>query len=125
MVIPLLVSFESCAELFGGFHHCFESIGVVEGQVSKGFAVEIDVVGCQFVHEAAVSGAVGTGSGVDTGNPKAAVCTLFEFAAYVSVSHCAINGILGYGPDVFTTTEITFGLFENFFASGSRRYVVD
>ena len=122
-VIPLFIFHTGGS--FGGVHHSFEGFGVVHGQIGQGFPVQIDVVGCQFVHQAAVSGAVGTGCSVDTGNPKATVSALFELSTNIGKSHGAVHGVFGYGPDVFTTAEKTFGLFENFFASGTRRSVVD
>ena len=47
-----------------------------------------------------------TGGSVDTGDPKAAKCTLFGFAVAVSVLERLFNGIFGNGIDVLASAEV-------------------
>ncbi len=49
------------------------------------------------------------GTCVDTGNPKLAVSTLFQFAANIGIAHSFVHSVLCNGEDVLAAAKITFG----------------
>ena len=67
------------------FNDCFEGLRMIHCQIGKYFPVQLDVVYLELVHETRVRHSLLAGSGVDTGNPKAAEGPLFIPAIPVSV----------------------------------------
>ena len=56
--------------------------------------------------------------------PKATEVSFLVLATYVSILHSFLYSILRYGPNILTTTKVSFGLLHYFLASCSRRYTV-
>ena len=111
-------------DLFYFVHDGFEGLGVVHGQICQHFAVEFDLVGFDFSHKLAVGHTVCSGTSINSGDPKRSEVSFFGFSVAVGVKHGFFYGVFGHGPDVFTSSKITFGLFEDFFSSSSGSYCI-
>ncbi len=106
-------------DLFYFVYYSLKSFRMVHGQVGQDFPVEFNVVGFHLSHELAVGHPVHPGTRVDTGDPEGAEISLLVSAVPVGVHHGFLHGVLGYGPHIFTSSKVTFGLLEHFFPSGS------
>jgi hypothetical protein len=73
----------------------------------------------KLVHQPGVSGAILAGGSIDTGNPKLAIGTFFQFTTYISIAHCFVHRIFGDGPDIFSSAKKAFGGLKDFFAPSS------
>ena len=113
-----------CA-LFGLVYDSLERLGVVDGEVGENLAVDLDVLLVDEADELAVGYALHTCGGVDTLNPQSAESLLFLLAIPVCVGLTLLPSVLGYGPDVLTTTEVTLGEFEDSFAPCAGSCVID
>ena len=96
-----------------------ESLGVIEGKVSKDLAVDFDTRLGELVHELAVVHAILAHGGVDTDNPQAAEFALLVSSVAISVSLTLFVRVLRHSPDILSRTELTFGLLQDFLSSGS------
>lgn len=103
--------------LLDAVDNSLESFWVVHRKISEDFAVKANTCGAETVHKTAVSGAVLTGSCVDTGDPEAAESTLLVSTVAVGVSKAFFNGVLGYGVDLGTCAKVSFGGFKNALAA--------
>mgnify|MGYP006910568357 CR=1 FL=1 len=105
-------------------NNSLESLGVVDSEVGKHFAVDFDAGSVELTHEHGVREAFDAGSGVDTLNPKCAEVTLFILTVAISVSKTFFPSILGNGPNVFAGTIVTASEFQNSFTLCTRSDVV-
>ena len=96
-----------------------ESLGVVEGEVGKDLAVDLDTRLGELVHELAVVHAKFTHGGVDTDNPQAAEFAFLVFSVAISVGLTLFVRVLRHSPHVLSRAELTFGLLQDFLSSGS------
>ena len=60
----------------GGVHQGLESGHVGDGQVRQDLPIDLDAGQLEAVDQVGVVGAADTGTGVDTGDPEAAILTL-------------------------------------------------
>ena len=98
----------------------FEGFGVVQSQVGQHLAVEFDTGFLQTAHQHRIGHPVSPGSCADTHDPQSTEIALFLFAVAVSVNQTFFDGVLGYRPNVFPRTVITFGQLEDLFAALAR-----
>ena len=96
-----------------------ESLGVVEGEVGKDLAVDLDTGLRQLVDELAVVHVVLTHGGVDTDDPQAAEFALLVSSVAISVGLTLFVRVLRHSPDILSRAELTFGLLQDFLSSGS------
>lgn len=95
---------------------------VEDGHVGKDLAVETDAGLLEAVHEHGVGHAVGTGAGIDTGDPQTAERTLLIAAVTVSILTGAHNSLLGNAVDVVAAEAETLGKGKNFLMTGTSRH---
>ena len=96
-----------------------ESLGVVEGEVGKNLAVNLDARLVQLVHEHAVRHVIFTDGCVDTDDPQGSEVTLLVPSVAIRIGLPLFVGVFRHSPDILSGSELTFGLFEDFFAAGS------
>ena len=96
-----------------------ESLGVVEGEVGKDPAVNLDTRLGELVHELAVVHAILAHGGVDTDNPQATEFALLVSSVAISISLTLFVRVLRHSPDILSRAELTFGLLQDFLSSGS------
>ena len=96
-----------------------ESLGVVEGEVGKDLAVDLDTRLGELVHELAVVHAILAHGGVDTDDPQAAEFALLVSSVAISVGLTLFVRVLRHSPHVLSRAELTFGLLQDFLSSGS------
>ena len=65
--------------------NCLESLRIVEGEVGKDLAVDLDTGYIQLVDELAVVHAIFTDGSIDTDNPQAAEFALLVSSVAISV----------------------------------------
>ena len=107
------------------FNDSLESFRVVQGQVGQDFAVDFDTGLVQLVDEHAVRHVVFTDGCVDTDDPQGSEVTLLVPSVAVSVGLSFFVGVFRHSPDILSGSELTFGLFEDFLAPGSRGHSID
>ena len=98
---------------------------MVDSEVGENLAVDLDVLLVDEADELAVGHAFHTRGGVDALNPQSAESLLFLLAIPVCVGLTFLPSVLGYGPDVLTTTEVTLSEFEDSFAPCAGSCVID
>jgi hypothetical protein len=103
------------------FYHRFEGVGVVHGQISQDFAVELYFFFRELMNQPGVRDTVGTGSGINPGDPKAAEGTLLGFAVAVSVLQAFFDGVFGNRVNIPARAKETFRELQDFLASLSGR----
>ena len=96
-----------------------ESLGIVEGEVGKHLAVDLDASLRQLVDELAVVHVVLAYGGVNTHNPQATELALLVSSVAISVGLTLFVRVFRHSPDIFSCAELTFGLFQDFLSSGS------
>ena len=96
-----------------------ESLGIVEGEVGKDLAVDLDTGLRQLVDELAVVHIVLAHGGVDTDDPQAAEIALLVSSVAISVGLTLLVRVLRHSPHVLSRAELTFGLLQDFLSSGS------
>lgn len=106
-------------------HDAFERVGVVHRQICKSLAVEFDAGFFEQVHKSRVRNAMLARRCIDALNPKRAEFAFFQFAADVRVLHTFFDLVFRDGVDVFLSSEIAAGLFQNLFSSSLGSYAVD
>lgn len=107
---------ELLRSLLGLVDDSLESLGMVNGEVGEDLTVDLDALLVDEADELAVGETLETSSCVDTLNPKGAESLLLLLAIPVSIGLTLLPGVLGYGPDVLTTSEVTLSEFEDSFA---------
>ena len=96
-----------------------ESLGVVEGEVGKDLAVDLDTRLGELVHELAVVHAILTDGSIDTDNPQTAEFALLVSSVAISVGLTLFVRVLRHSPDILSRAELTLGLLQDFLSSGS------
>lgn len=106
-------------------HDCFESFGIVHGEVGENLAVDFDSGLVDESHKLAVGKILKTRSSVDTLNPESAEIAFFLLAVAVGVGKTFFPGVFSNGPYITAATEVSTGKFEDFLAACARSNVVD
>lgn len=115
MSLPLSVN-----GLFYFFDDGFERIGVVQGQVGQYLTVQLDTGFLQTSHQHRVGHTVSPATGADTDDPQGAEIALFLLTVAVSINQTFFDGVFGYRPHIFPRAIVTFGQFEDLFATRAR-----
>ena len=110
--------------LFGFSYGSLESLGMVGSEIGEDLTVDLDVLLVDEADELAVGDALHASCSVDTLDPESAESALLSLAVAVGVGLAFLPGVLGNGPDVLATAEVTFGEFEDSFAPCAGSYVV-
>lgn len=84
-----------------------ECLGVIDSEVSKNLAVDLDATLVQQTHQLRVAQTLEAGSSVDTLNPQRTESTLLVAAIAVSIGKALLPSVLGYGPYVLTRSIVT------------------
>ncbi len=90
-------------------HDCFESFGIVHGEVGENLAVDFDSGLVDESHKLAVGKILKTRSSVDTLNPESAEIALFVLTVAICICETLFPSVLGYCPHIAAATEITSG----------------
>ena len=98
----------SVLHLFNDSTECF---GVVEGEVGKHLAVDLDTALVDKTHELGVREVLKTGCSIDALNPEGTEVAFFVLAVAVSVGETLFPGVLSYGPHIAAATIVTAGEF--------------
>ena len=98
-------------------NNSLESSGIIDGEVSKNLAVDLNTGLVDKTHELAVAQILQTGGGIDALNPQSAEIALFILAVAISISKTLFPCILGNGPHIAAATVVTAGKFQNFFTT--------
>src|SRR5690606_9950930 len=98
----------------GLVYQCSKGCLVVHCQVCHHATVHLDVGLAQTSDQLAVGQAVGTGLGIDAGDPQTAEHTLLGFAVAVCVLACLDDGLLGNAIHAAACTIVAFGKLQNF-----------
>lgn len=107
---------ELLRSLFCLIEDSLESLGVINSEVGENLTVDLDTLLVDEADELAVGETLETGSCIDTLNPKGAESLLLLLTIPVSIGLAFLPGVLGYSPDVLTTSEVTLSEFEDSFA---------
>ena len=112
---------EVCKELYGDDKAY--SFYVAKAEETKLSDTKYDIVTdagfCQLVDELAVVHAILTDGSVDTHDPQAAELALLVPSVAISVGLTLFVRVFRHSPHVLSRAELTFGLFQDFFPSGS------
>lgn len=100
----------------------FERLGMIQGEISQNLAVEFDAAFIQLAHEHRIRHSILTSTRVNPLNPQRAELALFVAAVAIGVRKALFDRVFGNRPNVFATSERTFGEFEDLFASCAARY---
>ena len=95
----------------------FESIGLVHSEVSEHLTVDYYSCLMQGSHELAIAESFESCCCVDTLNPQGTEATFFVFAVTISILQTFLPSILGNGPNVTASAEITSGEAQNLFST--------
>lgn len=98
-------------------HDCFESFGIVHGEVGENLAVDFDSGLVDESHKLAVGKILKTRSSVDTLNPESAEIAFFLLAVAVGVGKTFFPSVLGNGPYVFAGAKVAACEFKNLLAT--------
>jgi hypothetical protein len=96
----------------------FKRFGLMHCEVGKYFAVHLDVVGMEFTHQSTIRQTVDTCGRVDTLDPQTPEGSLFGFAVAIGVLQTFFVGILGDGPNIFSSSKLAFHTLEDFLPPG-------
>lgn len=107
-----------------GLDYRLEGVGVVECEVGQYFAIEVDIMLAELVHQSGIGDSMYAGTSVDTGNPEAAIGTFLSTAVAECVGHTFVERVFRNGKNVTACTEKTASGFQHFFAPFSGGYRV-
>lgn len=96
-----------------------ECLGVIDSEVSKNLAVDLDATLVQQTHQLRVAQTLEAGSSVDTLDPESAEVALLVTAVTEGVGETLLPSILGNGPYVLAGTKITSGQTQDFLSLSS------
>ena len=102
-----------------------ECLGVIDSEVSKNLAVDLDATLVQQTHQLRVAQTLEAGSSVDTLDPESAEVALLVTAVTEGVGETLLPSVLGNGPYVLAGTEVTASEFEDALTLCSGGYVID
>ncbi len=111
--------FTDASSVFYLFNDGLKSSGIIESEVGKDFAVNLNTCFVDKTHELRVGEVFKACSCIDTLDPESTEITLLILAVAVGVGKTLFPGILGYGPHIAAATEVTTGKFEYFLAASS------
>ncbi len=96
-----------------------ESLGMVNSQVGKNLAVNLDSSLVQQSHQLRVTQSLQTCSSIDTLNPQGTEIALLVPTVTESVGQTLFPSVLGNGPYILAGTKITSGQTQNFLSLSS------
>ena len=96
-----------------------ECLGVIDSEVSKNLAVDLDATLVQQTHQLRVAQTLEAGSSVDTLDPQSAEVALLVTAVTEGVGETLLPSVLGNGPNVLAGTKITSGQTQDFISLSS------
>ena len=99
--------------LFHFFYDGFESLRIVHGEVGEHLAVDLDTCLVESTHELGIAHALETGSSIDTLNPQGAEVAFLVATVTICIGETLLPRVLGYGPNVLASAEVTSGKFQN------------
>ncbi len=97
-------------------HDCFESFGIVHGEVGENLAVDFDSGLVDESHKLAVGKILKTRSSVDTLNPESAEIAFFLLAVAVGVGKTFFPSVFCYSPDIAAASVVAACQFEYLFS---------
>ena len=86
-----------------------ECFRVVHSEVSQHLTVDFDTSLVQCTHQLRIRHTLETSGSVDTLDPQCTEVALLILTVAVSVGQTLLPSILGNGPNVLTSTEVTSG----------------
>lgn len=86
-----------------------ECLGVIDSEVSKNLAVDLDATLVQQTHQLRVAQTLEAGSSVDTLDPESAEVALLVTAVTVSVCETLLPSVLRNCPNILSCTIVTLG----------------
>ena len=89
-----------------------ESVRIVDSEVSKDLAVDLNTILVECAHKLAVAQVVKTSGSVDTLNPQSTEVTLLVSTVTISIGETLLISILRNCPDVLAGTIVTLGLLQ-------------
>src|ERR1051326_7524395 len=111
--------------LFYCRHYCVECFRVVQGKVSKNFAVQADVfLGC-FGNEFRIRHSKRANRCVDALDPDTAVNKFLVLPSAIGVGLAFFVNVFSNGPNVFAFSPISARALEDLFSARPGRYTVD
>ena len=111
-------------DLFGLLNDGFESLGVVDSEVGEHLTVDLDTGLVESTHELRIAQAFEASRSVDTLNPECAEVALLVATIAEGVGQTFLPSILGNGPDVFASTIVSAGQFQDSLALSARCDVI-
>ena len=107
-----------------GLDYRLEGVGVVECEVGQYFAIEVDIMLAELVHQSGIGDSMYAGTSVDTSDPEAAISTFLSTAVAECVGHTFVECIFRNGKYVTACAEEAASGFQHFFAPFSGGYRV-
>ena len=98
-----------------------EGAGLMDREIGKNLAINLDTGALQPVHELRIGHAVLAHPGIDALDPQGAEIALAGTAVAIGVLSRLLDRLDGGAEDIFTPAVITFGAFGNLFVAGALR----
>src|ERR1035437_494558 len=98
---------------------------MVQGKVSKNFAVQSEILLCCLGNELGIGHSVNANGRINTLDPDSAVNDLLVFSSAVSVGKSFFVNVFRDGPNIFSFSPVSAGSLEDLFSACSGRYTVD
>lgn len=92
---------------------------MIHREIGKNLSVQFDPRFVHLAHELRVGHSVKSRPGIDPLDPEGTEGALLVSAVPVGVLKSFFDGVLGYRPDIFSSTEGAFGQLEDLFPAGS------
>jgi len=102
--MPWLCAFNFVDDSLEGFR-------IVEGEIGKDFAIDLDTCFVDEAHELGVAEVMHAGSSVDTLNPKGTEVAFFVLTVTVSIGKTFLPCVFGNGPYITAASEVAAGKF--------------
>lgn len=115
---------ETLIVLFHLLNNSFERLGVVDREVSKGLAIDVDISFMEFAHQSGVAQTFETGCSIDALNPQSTEVAFLVTAVTKSISETLFPSVLGNGPNVLACAIVAARQLKNFLASCSRSNMI-
>ena len=97
---------ETLIVLFHLLNNGFEGFGIVDSQVGKGLAIDVDISFMEFAHQSGVAQTFETGCSIDALNPQSAEITLLVAPIAESIGETLLPSVLGNGPHVLACPKV-------------------
>jgi len=101
-----------------------ESFGMVDSEVGKNLAVDFNTSLVQTAHQLAVAYTLDAGSSIDTLNPQSAEGALLVATIAEGIGQTLLPSVLGNGPNVLASADVTAGQLQNSLSLSSTSYVI-